>query len=357
MFKQKIDFSLEELEIPGEWRGVLEQIGKGLGTVLVLGAGDTGKSTITRFLVKGLVEKGLKVGYVDADIGQSTLGPPAMIGMALLRGREDLEGEIPVSLRFVGSVSPQGYLLPHLVGLRRAVDEAYRGGAQIILVDTTGMVVGEAAVELKYQKVLLLNPGYLILLQKGKEMEPLLKLFLKIGGFKVIKLGVSGRVKKKTKDERVRYREESFRRFFQGSRVLGFPRGEVILRGRGFGSGRIMSPGDLKMWENYLGTGIFYGERAPRRLSLLTQNDITPADSFKAGSHLGISSLHIVSQNVLIGKLIGLISDGHCPDSLGIFRGLAFESGQFQLYAPLDRADGVRLLQLSEVEVFNPDYA
>ncbi len=357
MFKQRLDFSLEGLEIPGEWNEALEQIGKGSGTVLVLGASDTGKSTMTKFLVKGLVEKGLRVGYVDADIGQSTLGPPATIGMALLRGREDLKGELPVILRFVGSVSPQGYLLPHLVGLRRAVDEAGKGGAQIILVDTTGMVVGEAAVELKYQKVLLLSPGYLILLQRGRELEPLLRLFLKIGGFKVIKFGVSEKVKKKTRDERVRYREESFRRFFKGSRVLDFPRGEVILRGRGFGSGRIMSPEDLRMWESYLGMRLFYGERAPRKLSLLTQNDITSADSFKARSRLGISSLHIVSEDVLIGKLIGLISDGHCPDSLGIFRGLSFESGQFQLYTPLDRADGVRLLELSEVEAFNPDYA
>jgi polynucleotide 5'-hydroxyl-kinase GRC3/NOL9 len=353
MFKQIIDFSLTGLEISGKWEETLEQIGKGPGTVLVLGASDTGKSTIARFLVKGLVEKGLRVGYVDADIGQSTLGPPATIGMALLRGREDLKGEVPVSLHFVGAISPQGYQLPHLVGLRRAVDEAGQGGAEIILVDTTGMVSGEAAVELKYQKVLLLSPGYLLLLQRGRELEPLLRIFLKIGGFKLIKLGVSGRVKKKTREERVRYREESFRRFFQGSRVLGFPRGEVILRGRGFGAGRIMNPGDLKMWESYLGTRIFYGERAPRKLSLLTQDDITSADSFKARSRLEISSLHLVSQDVLIGKLVGLISDGHYPDSLGIFRGLSFESGQFQLYTSRDEAEGVRLLELSEVEIFN----
>ena len=65
-----------------------------------------------------------------------------------------------------------------------------------------------------------------------------------------------------------------------------------------------------------------------------------------------ISSLHIVSQGVLIGKLIGLLSDGLCLDFLGIFRGLSFESGHFQIYTPLKRAEGIKLLELSDVEAF-----
>ncbi|UCD85620.1 MAG: hypothetical protein JSU92_05360 [Deltaproteobacteria bacterium] len=69
-------------------------------------------------------------------------------------------------------------------------------------------------------------------------------------------------------------------------------------------------------------------------------------------SRLGISSLHIISQGVLIGRLIGLLSDGFCLDSLGIFRGLSFESGHFQIYTPLNQAGGIKLLELSDVEVF-----
>ena len=44
--------------------------------VLVIGSNDTGKTTYCRNLVEQGVSQGLKVGLVDADVGQSQVGPP-----------------------------------------------------------------------------------------------------------------------------------------------------------------------------------------------------------------------------------------------------------------------------------------
>jgi len=41
--------------------------------VLLLGATDTGKSTLAQFLISHLCQRGLMVALVDADIGQSSI--------------------------------------------------------------------------------------------------------------------------------------------------------------------------------------------------------------------------------------------------------------------------------------------
>lgn len=71
-----------EVQAPKEWHDVLNVLEKEKGTVILLGTTDTGKSTLAKFLVTHLCKRGLKVPFVDADIGQSFLGPPTAIGLS-----------------------------------------------------------------------------------------------------------------------------------------------------------------------------------------------------------------------------------------------------------------------------------
>ncbi len=74
--------NLMEITAPKEWYTLLDILGKEKGIAIILGATDTGKSTLAKFLISHLCQRGLKVALVDADIGQSFLGPPATIGFA-----------------------------------------------------------------------------------------------------------------------------------------------------------------------------------------------------------------------------------------------------------------------------------
>ena len=62
-----------EREIPGDWTDLVEIIHRKKGRTLILGASDTGKSTLAHFLVTRLCEMGNVVALVDGDIGQSVL--------------------------------------------------------------------------------------------------------------------------------------------------------------------------------------------------------------------------------------------------------------------------------------------
>ena len=112
--------------------------------ILVIGETDAGKTSFTTFLAGALLERGASVGVVDADLGQSDIGPPTTVGLGRLRlPVERLEDAEVVGLYFVGSTSPQGHLLPTVAGTRAMVQKALRLGFDRVIVDTSGLVQGE----------------------------------------------------------------------------------------------------------------------------------------------------------------------------------------------------------------------
>ena len=81
-------------QVNQDWRKLANQIVKSQQMVLVIGATDTGKSTFCRYLADYALAAGRKVACVDADIGQSGIGPPNDSRYEILRtGRTDRSRE------------------------------------------------------------------------------------------------------------------------------------------------------------------------------------------------------------------------------------------------------------------------
>jgi len=77
--------------IPGtstEWGNLLFTLEAGKGRIVyVLGSTDRGKTTLCRNIISRFSQREL-VAYLDLDPGQSTIGPPATLGLALYRNNE-----------------------------------------------------------------------------------------------------------------------------------------------------------------------------------------------------------------------------------------------------------------------------
>lgn len=141
------------------------------GLVMITGAVDTGKTTLGRLLVEDAVAAGLRAAFVDADVAADTVGPPTCVGMRRVHDADALEDPTVHDLRFVGSISPQGVVLPYVVAAASLVDAA-RQDADLIVLDTTGEVSGVAGQTVAYHLMELCQPALVVALQRGEEMEP-----------------------------------------------------------------------------------------------------------------------------------------------------------------------------------------
>lgn len=200
-----------------EHEALVERAVRQKRTVLLVGGLDTGKSTLSRMLLRAGVDAGRPSAFLDADVGQKTVGPPTTISLKAVRSVADLEPETLATadaLSFVGSTSPQGYLLPVVTGVVALAQRAREGGADLLVVDSGGLVSGISGQILKYHKVEMLRPDLVVGLQRGEELQPLLGVIQRFFSTEVVSLGVHPDVVPTTVEQRAENREAAMRRYF-----------------------------------------------------------------------------------------------------------------------------------------------
>jgi polynucleotide 5'-kinase involved in rRNA processing len=142
---------------------------------LVIGANDTGKSTLVTRLAGALVQAGHTVGVVDADLGQSDVGPPTTVGLGRVsRPLARLADAELVALEFLGVTSPATCMRQTADATARLVQRALAIGCDRVLVDTSGLVDGPFGRALKRMKIDRVTPDVLVALQRDAECEPIL---------------------------------------------------------------------------------------------------------------------------------------------------------------------------------------
>lgn len=190
------------------------------GTVMLIGDSDTGKSALAQFLLQCLARQGIPAAYLDTDLGQSTLGLPTTLNVALA-GAGGAGAFPPKGARaafFVGSTTPRGHMLPTVIGAHRLQQKALALGAQSIVVDTTGLVdSSQGGTALKQWKIELLAPQIVIGLQRHQELEPILWPLRRDKRLRCIELQVSSHAIERTRQERVDYRRERLAQYFQSA--------------------------------------------------------------------------------------------------------------------------------------------
>lgn len=228
--------SPQEIGTAPQWENVFHSVLRNPGIVLSLGEADSGKSTFLLWLCNRLLREGMRVAVVDADVGQSEIGPPTTVGVAIphhqVRRFSDLS---PLAFAFVGSISPSGHLLETLIASKKMVDRAARDGARVILVNTTGLVTGEAGISLKQGKIELLSPRHLVAFPRGQEMVPILSPYRHFTGVAIHLLSIHPQVRRKSPQERAAFRALRFKEYFSGGSVIDLSLENIAVSGAGAG--------------------------------------------------------------------------------------------------------------------------
>lgn len=179
---------------------------------MLMGGVDTGKTTLGMMAARIAVNEGRTVAYVDADIGNTTVGPPACVGLKVIRSVDDLDMiRVPDQLHFVGTISPSRLVLQQVVATAALTDRA-RNLADHVIIDTTAVISGVAGETLKYHKTELCRPDLVVVLQRGGEMEPVVGMLRRFLGVEVSVAPSDPNVNPVSPDERSDRRKDSFRR-------------------------------------------------------------------------------------------------------------------------------------------------
>ena len=226
--KVKITYSstleLEELlynPIPSDWAGLKVDIQPVLkNRILVLGASDSGKTTLIKYLFYNLPKKNQTIGILDLDVGQNSIGLPGTINLASLTNVS--ETLTLKSSAFFGHVSPAGNSQTYIQAVNVFYKKVEKFNFNWLLVDTLGYIQTPEALEIQKRVIRIINPQVVILLGKeGKELEK--KLFMRTVRFLQITSAIEGIKKEKKPELRRNKRKERFDKYFENSKNIELP--------------------------------------------------------------------------------------------------------------------------------------
>ncbi len=209
------------------WSAVVTAVREGCGgTVMVVGDTDTGKTTFCAYLLGKLSAQERVLGFVDADVGQSTVGPPGTISLAVIQGPFlSFRHARPLELRFIGDVSPAGHVRQVVECVGRLVRGAKERDVWSCVVDTTGLFSGLEGAELKRGKFEVVRPDHVVVLEHAVSPGGRGVSWAQ-GSAHVHHLQASPCVRRRSQAERAAHRLDCFQRYFREAVQRRIPIGD-----------------------------------------------------------------------------------------------------------------------------------
>jgi polynucleotide 5'-hydroxyl-kinase GRC3/NOL9 len=342
-----------------DWDNLARTVVQPRQIALVIGATDVGKSTFCRFLIERGVTSGLRVGFVDADVGQSQIGPPTTIGLKVfapndstvsavpsipLAELEEIDGE-PDALYFVGWTSPERHLLQCVAGTRLMVDAALKTEANFIVVDTTGYIEGDTAVVLKQHKIELVKPTHLICLHRSRELDAIVAPFEGDDTIQTHRLLPHRRVTSKSDDFRRKYRESSFARYFSDCVQEMLPFDQIRGQRTPFFNGRQANPKEQEILSDFVDDRVFYAEWGHRSLVLVTLDALPSLIQARLKNHLSLKNLVVETPQYFERCLVGLLDASGTTMSIGGIDAVDFNTKQLEIRCKVGTAAKTKTIQ------------
>ncbi len=257
--------------LPPEWLPGLDALRRlpDGGICLLIGGTDRGKTTFTTIVARTLAAEYERVAIIDADIGQSEIGPPGTVGAAWATGdAAKLHDLKPAAVFFVGAFAPVSVALEQVVATAQAVQWARARGAQRILIDTTGFISGPAARRLKAAKAQASQPNLVLGIAKDRELEELLTVTGAVSGAETLLLPTPESVGRKSTALRQTRRLARLSQSLSKAREVILPLSQISTVGATLGSGEKI-PLHLVQWAgNALRLPAVYAEKAEGTLTL-----------------------------------------------------------------------------------------
>jgi len=319
-------------EVLDNWIRAAEMLSRE-GVIVVLGETDSGKSTFSTFIINTALEKGLKVAFIDTDLGQKDVGYPGTVTLTFpkqpLTWIRSLQ---PYSSKFIGNITPYNAEECIIASTLKLLREA-RSKADLIVINTDGWVVDEKAVKYKTSLISAINPDK-IAVMKGFGQTRFLTKTLEKMHYKVFNVPSPPSRPLKTRSQRKFYRETAFASMLLSAQRLNINIRACPILNIPLGLGERYLEAELKI-EGLLNSSV-YVERLHNIATVITIKDFQAELLKQMRSELcrllKIDTLSITSLEALRSLYIGLHDKQRNLVGLGIIESFDIEKSQLLVW-------------------------
>jgi polynucleotide 5'-hydroxyl-kinase GRC3/NOL9 len=327
---------VDEETVPSSWDDAAKKIlslNKPV-TVMVVGGMDSGKTSFCTFLVNEAVTSKLRTSVIDADLGQSDVGPPSTVGFNFVdepvKDLFDIDAQDAV---FVGSTSPSGARNKVVEGLVRLKDRVIEAGADFLVINTDGWVEGEEAAAYKVQLAKKVGPTAVVGMQRSKELNPVLG---SLHGIKVLAVDSPQLIQPRSREKRKILRELSYKKYLKGAKTQSFSLGWVKVEDSIFGVGSSLPRKRLETLSNLLGTMPVYAEETVAAVFVvLRQSRQVTEEQIKAVEEHFEKKVKLIQEGDEEGLLVGLKDEEDKFLGIGIVDGVDYKRRTLKVYTPV----------------------
>ncbi|NIP67193.1 hypothetical protein GWN63_05670 [Candidatus Bathyarchaeota archaeon] len=270
------DASFEAVEgstIPSSWEDAWEKLTafSRPSTVMVVGEVDSGKSSFCTYLLNHTLRLQWRSAILDADLGQSDVGPPSTIGLSHVKQPiKDLFEVEAEQAYFVGSTSPSQVMNRVMEGLVQLKSSLRLGDLDFLVINTDGWISGEEAVSYKVGLINKISPEVVVGIEKADEVSPILTA---LESTETMAVDSPSAIKRRSQEKRRVLRELGYKKYLKKAKVRSFPLSWVRVERVLVGSGRIPARERMERIKELLGTVPVYCEETPATLFIVLRRD------------------------------------------------------------------------------------
>jgi polynucleotide 5'-hydroxyl-kinase GRC3/NOL9 len=304
-------------------------------TVMVIGGIDSGKTSLCVYLANEALKKKRKVAVIDADLGQSDIGPPSTIGFSRISAPvKDLFDVKAENAYFVGSTSPERVIDKVFEGLTTIKGKVSEKEVDFLIVNTDGWIEGEDAVKYKVQLAEIIDPDIVVGIQKKEELAPILNALKER---KIFAIDSPKAVRERSRENRRILRELSYKKYLKKAKVQSFPLSRVNLEGIPFGNGRFPSAEHAAKIESVLGSKpVYFEETSNAVLLVLRMGEWANGEQMKKIEDALGKKVKILKKGEEEGLLVSLQNAEGKFLGIGVLSGIDYERRTIKVYTPVN---------------------
>lgn len=326
---------VDESTIPPSWENAYEKIisgGKPL-TVMVMGGVDSGKTSFCTYLANKALKRKRKVAIIDADVGQSDIGPPSTIGFSRITSPiKDLFEVETEDACFVGSTSPSGAIDKVMKGLTTLKAKVLETDVDFLIVNTDGWIEGEDAARYKVWLTEIVAPNVVVGIQQN-ELTPILTELKEVP---VLSIDSSLAIRKRDRDKRRVLRELSYKKYLKGAKVLSLPLGWVKVEGAPIGTSGLVTAEQVERVRALLDTSIVYCEETVNAVFVVLRKDHwVDEERLKKLEEQFKKRVKIVREGEEEGLLVALQDVRGSFLGIGVLCEVDYERRMLKIYTPV----------------------